>query len=148
MKKATRFIGLDVHADTIAVAIAEPGRAGEVRSFGMIPNRPEAVRKLVQRLGGAKAIQVCYEAGPTGYTLYWQLTEMGVECEVVAPTLFQRRLAIESRRIDATRSSWRAASALASSRRSGFQTRRTKPCAIWFVHEKRPRRISCERGIG
>jgi transposase len=87
MKKATRFVGLDVHAETIAVAIADPGRGGEVRSLGTIPNRPEAVRKLVQRLGGAKAIQACYEAGPTGYTLYWQLTELDVECEVVAPTL-------------------------------------------------------------
>lgn len=87
MKKATRFVGLDVHAETIAVAIAEPGRCGEVRSLGTIPNRPEAVRKLVQRLGGAKTIQTCYEAGPTGYTLYWQLTKMGVECDVIAPTL-------------------------------------------------------------
>lgn len=87
MKKATRFVGLDVHAETIAVAVAEPGRGGEVRSLGTIPNRPEAVRKLVQRLGGAKAIQACYEAGPTGYVLYWQLTELGVDCEVVAPTL-------------------------------------------------------------
>jgi transposase len=87
MKKVTRFVGLDVHAETIAVAIAEPGRGGEVRSLGTIPNRPEAVRKLVQKLGGAKAIQACYEAGPTGYVLYWQLTELGVDCDVVAPTL-------------------------------------------------------------
>lgn len=87
MKKVTRFVGLDVHAETIAVAVAEPGRGGEVRSLGTIPNRPEAVRKLVHKLGGAKAIQVCYEAGPTGYVLYWQLTELGVDCDVVAPTL-------------------------------------------------------------
>lgn len=87
MKKATRFVGLDVHAETIAIAVAEPGRDGEVRSLGTIPNRPEAVRKLVHKLGGAKTLQTCYEAGPTGYALYWQLTEMGVDCDVVAPTL-------------------------------------------------------------
>jgi transposase len=87
MKKATRFVGLDVHADTIAVAVADPGRGGEVRAAGVVPNRPEAVRKLVQRLGGAKGMHACYEAGPTGYALYWQLTELGVECDVVAPTL-------------------------------------------------------------
>lgn len=87
MKKATRFVGLDVHAETIAVAVAEPGRGGEVRSLGTIPNRPEAVRKLVQKLGGPKSILACYEAGPTGYALYWQLTQMGVDCDVVAPTL-------------------------------------------------------------
>jgi len=45
MKNATRFVGLDVHADTIAVAVAEEGRDGEVRQLGIIPNRPEAVGK-------------------------------------------------------------------------------------------------------
>jgi transposase len=83
--KKVRFIGLDVHADTIAVAVAEPG--GEVRPLGMIPNRPESIRKLVKKLGPAEQLRVCYEAGPTGYVIYWQLTGLGVRCEVVAPTL-------------------------------------------------------------
>jgi len=83
--RSVRFVGLDVHADSIAVAVAESG--GEVRSLGVIPNRPEAVRRLVKRLGLVGPLRVCYEAGPTGYVLYWQLTEMGVKCEVVAPTL-------------------------------------------------------------
>ena len=87
MKKATRYVGLDVHADTIAVAVAEPGRDGEVRSLGIIPNRPESVRKLVDKLKPASSLQCCYEAGPTGYALYWQLLKLGVECTVVAPTL-------------------------------------------------------------
>ena len=80
-----RFIGLDVHAETIAVAAAEP--AGEVRSLGVIPNRIESIRKLVKKLGPVKQLRVCYEAGPTGYVVYWQLTALGVKCEVVAPTL-------------------------------------------------------------
>ncbi|MGH8702751.1 MAG: IS110 family transposase [Burkholderiales bacterium] len=83
--KNVRFIGLDVHAETIAVAVAEPG--GEVRSLGVIPNRAESVRRLVGKLGKPESLKVCYEAGPTGYVLYWQLTELGVRCEVVAPTL-------------------------------------------------------------
>lgn len=80
-----RFVGLDVHADTIAVAVAEPG--GEVRAHGVIPNRLESVRKLIGKLGPAKEIRACYEAGPTGYVLYWQLTQLGVSCEVIAPSL-------------------------------------------------------------
>jgi len=80
-----RFVGLDVHADTIAVAVAEPG--GEVRSHGVIPNRLESVRKLVGKLGPVKEIRACYEAGPTGYVLYWQLTQLGVACQVIAPSL-------------------------------------------------------------
>jgi transposase len=80
-----RFIGLDVHAETIAVAVAEPD--GEVRSLGTIPNRVESVRKMIGKLGPAKDLRCCYEAGPTGYVLYWQLTTLGVDCQVVAPTL-------------------------------------------------------------
>ena len=80
-----RFVGLDVHAATIAVALAE--RDGEVRFLGTIPNRTEAVLKLVKRLGGDGLWTACYEAGPTGYALYWQLTKAGVHCDVIAPTL-------------------------------------------------------------
>lgn len=85
MEKKVRFLGLDVHAETIAVAIAEPD--GEVRSQGVIPNRSESIRKLIRKLGPAEHLRACYEAGPTGYVLYWQLSQLGVECEVIAPTL-------------------------------------------------------------
>jgi transposase len=85
MKSVMRFVGLDVHADTIAVAVAESG--GEVRSLGVIPNRAESVRRLVAKLGAAGTLRACYEAGPCGYALYWQLTELGLHCDVVAPTL-------------------------------------------------------------
>jgi transposase len=78
-------MGLDVHAETIAVAIAEPD--GEVRSLGVIPNQPDSIRRLVNKLGPVEHLRACYEAGPTGYVVYWQLTGLGVACEVVAPTL-------------------------------------------------------------
>jgi transposase len=80
-----RWVGFDVHARTIAVAVAEAG--GEVRSLGVIPNNPESVSRLIRKLGKPQQLRVCYEAGPTGYVLYWQLTKLGVRCEVVAPTL-------------------------------------------------------------
>ena len=53
-----RFIGLDVHADTIAVAVAEPD--GEVRSIGIIPNRSESVRKMIDKLGPTNQLKACY----------------------------------------------------------------------------------------
>src|SRR5437867_11958360 len=85
MKNDKRYVGLDVHAETIAVAVVETD--GEVRFLGAIPNRAETVRRLVKRLGPANRLRFCYEAGPTGYVLYWQLTQMGAACTVLAQTL-------------------------------------------------------------
>src|SRR5262245_20220026 len=80
-----RFVGLDVHAETIAGAVAEAG--GEVRSVGIIPNRLESIRKKIGKLAPIETLKCCYEAGPTGYVLYWQLAQLGVACEVIAPSL-------------------------------------------------------------
>ena len=64
MREKLRFLGLDVHAETIAVALAEPD--GEVRSLGTIANREESIRKLIRKLGASEHLRACYEAGPTG----------------------------------------------------------------------------------
>ena len=114
MKKDIRFVGLDLHAQTIAVAVAEP--SGQVHALGIIPNRPEAVRKLVRRLGSARSLRVCYEAGPCGYVLYWQLTALGVHCDVVAPTLVPVKAG------DRIKTDRRDAQKLARSYRSGDLT--------------------------
>ena len=112
-----RCIGLDVHAETIAVAVAEPD--GEVRSLGMIPNRSESIRKLMKKQGPADQLRVCYEAGPTGYVVYWELTALGVTCEVVAPTL------VPTNAGDRVKTDRRDAEKLARSDRSGDFT------AVW-----------------
>lgn len=91
MSKNTRYVGLDVHKDTISVAVAEPGREGEVRYHGVIANSEPAIRKLVKKLGPAEELRCCYEAGPCGYVLYWLLTALGVDCTVVAPSLIPER---------------------------------------------------------
>jgi hypothetical protein len=60
---------------------------GKSDPLGTIPNREQSIRKLVGKLGPAEQLRACYEAGPTGYVLYWQLTALGVKSDGVAPTL-------------------------------------------------------------
>jgi transposase len=86
-RNITRWVGLDVHAETIVAAVAE--RDGEVRSLGVHPNSSVGLRRLVKRFGEGTAY--CYEAGPTGYATYWALEQLGAPCMVVAPTLIPRR---------------------------------------------------------
>jgi transposase len=114
MKDKVRFLGLDVHAETIAVAVAEPD--GSVRSLGTIANHTESIRKLMKKLGRVEQLRACYEAGPTGYVLYWQLAELGVECEVIAPTLVPMKAG------DRVKTDRRDAERLARSFRSGDLT--------------------------
>jgi len=121
MKETVRFLGLDVHAETIAVAIAEPD--GEVRSLGTIANRAESIRKLVKKLGPPAHLKACYEAGPTGFVLYWHLAKLGVACEVIAPTLAPMKAG------DRVKTDRRDAERLARSYRSGDLT------AVWVPNE-------------
>jgi transposase len=85
MKSITKFVGLDVSRDKIAVAVAERG-AGAARYLGVYPNTLEAVRKLLNRLGRPEELHVCYEAGVTGYGLARFLRGLKTECMVVAPS--------------------------------------------------------------
>ncbi|MCW2239198.1 hypothetical protein [Azospirillum canadense] len=75
------FVAMDMHKETIAVAVGAPGRLGEVRFLGEIPNRADAVRRLIEKLASKYGrLSVCYEAGPCGDSLHRQMTELGREC--------------------------------------------------------------------
>ena len=141
-----RFVGLDVHAETIAIAVAES--EGEVRSLGVIPNHEDSIRRLVKKLGPVEQLRACYEAGPTGYVVYWQLTALSVKCEVVAPTLVPVKAG------DRVKTDRRDAEKLARSYRSGDLTPVWVPDAAHEAlrdlvrAEKRRRRTTCALETG
>jgi transposase len=104
-ENTTTYVAIDSSKKTLAVAIAEGGLRGEVRYWGTVANRPDAVRRLVERLAAKHpALSFCYEAGPCGYGLYRQILSLGHPCMVVAPSLVPSRPGghIKTDRRDAT----------------------------------------------
>jgi transposase len=85
-----RFVGLDVHKESIALAVADSdGSAPEL--VGTIPNERATVLKRLKKLGQGARLRCCYEAGPTGFVLQRALTEAGIDCVVVAPSMVPRQ---------------------------------------------------------
>jgi hypothetical protein len=92
MEKPITYVGLDVHKDTIAIALAESGKRGEVREHGKIANTPAALKLLAARLArNGHELRFCYEAGPCGYGVQRQLSAAGHGCVVVAPSLIPHK---------------------------------------------------------
>ena len=87
MHQFIKYVGLDTHKDTIAVAIADTA-GGKPRYYGEIANTPTAVAKLITDVSPTgELVSFCYEAGPCGYGIYRQITGSGHDCAVVAPSL-------------------------------------------------------------
>mgnify|MGYP000185737410 FL=1 len=81
------FIGMDVHKNSIDIAIAEEGRKGQIRHYGKIDGTLAALDKVVRRLVSTdKKLHFVYEAGPCGYEIYRHLAAQGLDCSVVAPS--------------------------------------------------------------
>ena len=68
MKESNLYLGLDVHAESIATAVV--AEEGTERNLGSIANS----RKLLKKARPLERLQAVYEAGPTGYALYWEYT--------------------------------------------------------------------------
>ena len=92
MAKRSMFVGMDVHKESIDVSLAEEGRDGEVRHYGVIPGDLEAVAKVVRALRApARRLRFVYEAGPCGFGLHRYLTGQGEDCVVVNPSSMPKR---------------------------------------------------------
>jgi len=110
-----KYVGLDVHKETIAAAVADSGTA-EPRVPGIIPNDVDALRPLVKKLGRPSQLRICYEAGPCGYVIQRFFQRLGIDCVIVAPSLIPRKPG------DRVKTDRRDASKLARLLRSGELT--------------------------
>jgi len=92
MKKIIKYVGLDVHKDSITIAIADQGRTGNVRVYGKIDNNLNQLDKVMRKLISQNAQLHCvYEAGPCGYSIYRHLTKKQIDCVVAAPALIPKK---------------------------------------------------------
>lgn len=92
MEETITYIGLDVHKETISVALADGGGRGDVRAFGQIVNKPTALARMLAKLSQpGRTFKFCYEAGPCGYGIQRQLSAAGHDCVVVAPSLIPKK---------------------------------------------------------
>ena len=85
-----RFVGLDVHKDSITIAVADQdGSVPQV--VATIAHEVRALLKQLKKLSGSGQLKCCYEAGPTGFGLCRMLSAAGIECIVVAPSLVPKK---------------------------------------------------------
>jgi transposase len=92
MNKMVKYVGLDVHKDSITIAIADQGRCGNLRVYGKIANDCDQIDKVMRKLISQNTkLRCAYEAGPCGYALYRQLKNKGIDCSVVAPALIPKK---------------------------------------------------------
>ena len=116
MTASVIYVGMDVHKDSIVIAVAREGRE-PAENWTTLPNDGVKLRKALKSLvKKGEILHVCYEAGPTGFGLCRKLRDAGIDCVVVAPSLVPGKVG------DRVKTDRRDASKLAHFLRSGDLT--------------------------
>ena len=92
MAKRSMFVGMDVHKESIDISVADEGRHGDVRRYGVIAGDLDALAKVVRALRAPdRVLHFVYEAGPCGFGIHRYLTTQGEDCVVVSPSSMPKR---------------------------------------------------------
>jgi len=90
------YLGLDVHKEQTVIAILESGRDAEPRQYGSVNTSQHALERAIRRIAKQQNrclsdLHVCYEASGCGFWIARRLLQMGVRCDVIAPSLIPQR---------------------------------------------------------
>lgn len=86
----TIHLGLDVHKDSVTIAVLPAGAPSPTR-VDKLPNDPARLRRYLDRLATQGTLRCCYEASGAGYVLYRLLRDWGYACDVIAPSLIPQK---------------------------------------------------------
>ena len=87
------YVGLDVHTSNYTICTYEPEFDRISRQVQVEPDYKlikKYVDNLKKEMGKNRKVICGYEAGCLGYSLYRQLTEVGIDCVILAPTTMSR----------------------------------------------------------
>jgi transposase len=88
------YLGLDVHKDSITIAVLPEGAKTPTRVDRLVNDLPK-LKRWLERVARDGELRVCYEASGAGYVLHRALQEWGVACEVIAPSLIPKRAGVQ-----------------------------------------------------
>jgi len=97
MSASIIYIGMDVHKDSITLAIL-PSQAAAPTRVERLPNDFLKLKRILERAARDGEVRACYEASGAGYVLHRAMQAWGYACEVIAPSLIPKWPGVQRKR--------------------------------------------------